>query len=145
MSATRPGMPYANTTLAKFLNNRIKGLKGIKTQREIAAETGYDKPNNVSMFKRGETKVPFEKIPALAKALEVDPAHLFRLGMEVHWPDAAGVIEDVFGRQLATKNEVELFVKPWRTLTRDADPAASARMQEIVDKMFEEIARLISS
>src|ERR1035441_9580889 len=98
MPATQPGMPHANTALAKFLDRRIDALKGVKTQREIAAEIGYAKPNIVSMFKRGECKVPLEKIPALAKALGVDPAHLFRLGFEVDWPNLAGVIEEGVGR-----------------------------------------------
>jgi len=140
MSTTRPGMPYANTALAKFLDKRIDALKGITTQREIAAEIGYDKPNIVSMFKRGESKVPLEKIPAIAKALGADPAHLFRLGFEVYWPDLAEVIEDVFTRQLATKNEGEIFLKRWRTLTADADPVPDAKVQTAIDSMFAEIA-----
>jgi transcriptional regulator with XRE-family HTH domain len=139
MSATRPGMPYANTALAKFLDKRIEALKGLKTQREIAAEIGYEKPNILSMFKRGESKVPLEKIPALARALDVDAAHLFRLGFEMYWPDLASVIEDVFVRQLATKNEGEIFLKRWRTLTADADPVPDARTQTAIDRMFAEI------
>ncbi len=31
MPATRPGMPYANAALAKFLDRRIDALKGVKT------------------------------------------------------------------------------------------------------------------
>ena len=78
--------PLANTAIARFLDRRIDELKGAKTQREIAAEAGYEKPNIISMFKYGEAKVPLDKIPALAKALEIDPAHLFRLALEQYWP-----------------------------------------------------------
>jgi transcriptional regulator with XRE-family HTH domain len=144
MPATRPGMPYANTALAKFVDKRIDALKGVKTQREIAAEIGYAKPNILSMFKRGESKVPLEKIPALARALGADPAHLFRLGFEVHWPNLVGVIEEVFG-QLASKNEIEILLKRWRTATDNADPAASAKIEATVDRMFAEIAVLLAS
>ena len=38
------------------------------------------------MFKRGEVKVPLNKIPLLAKAINADPAHLFRLALEQYWP-----------------------------------------------------------
>jgi transcriptional regulator with XRE-family HTH domain len=136
-------MPYANTALAKFLDKRIDALKGVKTQREIAAEIGYDKPNIISMFKRGESKVPLEKIPAIAKALGADPAHLFRLGFEVYWPNLAGLIEEVFGHQLATKNEAEIFLNRWRTVTANADPAANTKIDATVDRMIAEIALLL--
>jgi transcriptional regulator with XRE-family HTH domain len=140
MTTTRPGMPYANTALAKFLNERIEALKGVKTQREIASEIGYDKPNILSMFKRGESKVPLEKVPALARALDSDPKHLLRLGFEVLWPDHAGVIEEVLGGELATKNEADIFLKRWRIVTDNADPAPNAAIQAAFDRLFAEIA-----
>ena len=52
-----------------------------KNQRLIAKEIGYGKPNMISMFKRGEARIPFGKIPALAKSLNVDPAYMFRLAI----------------------------------------------------------------
>ena len=74
----KPGMPFADSAIAKYIDKKIDELKGVKTQREIAAEIDYDKPNMISMFKRGEARVPLDKIPLLAKALGVDPAHMFR-------------------------------------------------------------------
>ena len=65
----KPGMPFADSAIAKYIDKKIDELKGEKTQREIAAEIGNDKPNLISMFKRGESKVPLEKIPLLSKAL----------------------------------------------------------------------------
>src|SRR5580704_11911538 len=82
----KPGMPFAGSSIAKYLDKQIDALKGVKTQREIAAEIGYDKPNMISMFKHAEVKAPLDKIPSLAKALHVDPAHLFRLALEQYWP-----------------------------------------------------------
>ncbi|MGZ9053126.1 MAG: helix-turn-helix domain-containing protein [Rhodoplanes sp.] len=64
------------------MNKQITAISGVKSQREIAAELGYERPNIISMMKRGETKLPLDKVPALAKALHVDPAHLFRLALE---------------------------------------------------------------
>jgi transcriptional regulator with XRE-family HTH domain len=83
----KPGMPFADSAIAKYIDKKIDELKGVKTQREIAAEIDYDKPNMISMFKRGEARVPLDKIPLLAKALGVDPAHMFRLALEQYWPD----------------------------------------------------------
>jgi len=106
----KPGMPFADSAIAKYIDKKIDELKGVKTQREIAAEIGYDKPNLISMFKRGEARVPLDKIPLLAKALGVDPAQMFRLALEQYWPDRGDIIEKLFGR-LASENEEEIFLR----------------------------------
>src|SRR4051812_12146159 len=122
MLANNSSLPDANTALTRFLGKRFAEFKGDKTQRQIAAAAGYDKPNILSMFKRGDTKIPIDKVPALAKALEVDVAHLFRLVVETHWPTVLPVIEEIFGGQLASKNEVAIFLTKWRATTADTDP-----------------------
>jgi len=69
-----------------------------KIQREIALEAGYDHPNIISMFKMGNTKVPIEAVPGLAKALDEDPAVLLRLVLFEYSPKALEVIERHLGR-----------------------------------------------
>ena len=61
-STTPPRIPYAfeDSSIAVFLTDRIDAVQK-KNQREIACEIGYDKPNMISMFKSGATKVPLEK------------------------------------------------------------------------------------
>ena len=44
-SQKKPGMPFADSAIAKYIDKKIDELKGVKTQREIAAEIGYDMPN----------------------------------------------------------------------------------------------------
>ena len=135
---TKPGMPFANASIARFLDRQIHKLKGVKTQREIAAEIGYDTPNLISMFKRGEMKVPLEKIPALAKAVEADPGHLFRLALEQYWPDWVETIDAIFGR-VATANEEEILLSKWRAATDNADPAATPMIERVVDRMIADV------
>jgi len=43
----------AQSSIAKYLDKQIEALKSVKTQRQIAADIGYEKPNIVSMFKLG--------------------------------------------------------------------------------------------
>jgi transcriptional regulator with XRE-family HTH domain len=140
-AAARPVAPYAEAAITKYIAKQIDALSNEKTQREIALEIGYEKPTMISMFKRGETRVPLDKIPALAKALRVDPIYLFRLGLEQYWPALGKTIEDAFGR-LATANEHELFLAKWRKLTKDADPPPNARIRAIFDRAFEEVEAL---
>jgi transcriptional regulator with XRE-family HTH domain len=131
-------MPYSETPMARYLTTQIDGLSGIKNQREIAAEIGYEKPNMISMLKRGEAKVPLDKIPLLAKALNVDPAHLFRLAMEQQWPGMKAVVDEVF-KNIASDNETENLLKPWREITKERDPSPNSRMAKILERAFKEI------
>jgi transcriptional regulator with XRE-family HTH domain len=136
--ATRPGMPFATVPIAEYLDKQIHALKGVKTQRQIAAEIGYGKPNMISMFKRGEVRVPLDKIPALAKALEVDPGHLFRLALEQYWPGLGKIIEEIFGR-LATSKEEALLIEPWRKATGDKDPTPTPEIRKTIGEFIEEV------
>jgi transcriptional regulator with XRE-family HTH domain len=137
-SQIKPGMPFADSAIAKYIDKKIDELKGVKTQREIAQEAGYEMANIISMFKRGESRVPLDKIPLLSKALGVDPAHMFRLALEQYWPDRGDIIAKLFGR-LASENEEEILLKPWRTATRNADPETSVKIEVAVTKMIESL------
>lgn len=112
--------PFAHTAMAKFLSRKLEEIKGEKTAAEISRSLGYARGNLISMFKCGEAKVPLDKIPALAKALEVDIAHLMRLGLEQYWPDKMAVISDAFG-QIVTANELALLQEV-RERTNNLDP-----------------------
>lgn len=116
--------PHEDSAIAVYLTKQIEALSGVKSQREIAYEVGYEKPNIISMLKRGETKVPLDKVPALAKALHVDPAHLFRLALEQHSPQLAKIYQQIVGYTV-TENEFELIDKI-RQLTKNTDPKFSA-------------------
>lgn len=72
-----------------------------KSQRQIAAEMGYDKPNLITMFKQGTTRVPAEKVPALASALDVDRAELLVMWFEDYAPDVLAAINENIGMALS--------------------------------------------
>src|SRR5689334_10108500 len=100
MPTERSGRPPVQTAVAKFLDRRMDELRGVKTQREIAQEAGFPRPNMLSMLKSGDSKLPLERIPGLARALDADAAHLFRLAMADCWPELAATIGEIFGGQL---------------------------------------------
>jgi len=119
--------------VSTFIANRI--LEIGKSQTEIANEVGYDKPNMISMIKIGATRVPLEKIPALAKALEVDAALLFRLALEQYWPGLDHTIFEIFGTVL-TKNEREI-IEAIRSCSDGADPELTPDRNLMVKAMFD--------
>lgn len=104
-------------TVAAFLTKMIE-LSG-KSQREVAQDVGYTKPNVVSMMKQGQTKVPLEKAPLFAKACGVDPAAFTRLVMQEYWPDAWKALHETFGESLTT-NERRL-VEAYREICEGGD------------------------
>ncbi|MGA8147587.1 MAG: hypothetical protein WB870_08430 [Gallionellaceae bacterium] len=105
-------------TVAEFLADRIATID--ETQREIAEACGFDNPNNITMFKNGSTKLPVNRIAPLAKALEVDPAHLLRLVMLEYMPDTWEAIENILQSTVLTSNELG-FVHAFREVTGQND------------------------
>jgi transcriptional regulator with XRE-family HTH domain len=93
-------------TVADYLTKAIE-LSG-KTQREVAREVGYEKPNVVSMMKQGQTRIPLEKAPLFARACGVDPTFFLRLVLEEYHPEAAKIIHDTLGEP-PTENERKLI------------------------------------
>lgn len=78
-------------TVAELLTKAID-ISG-KTQKEIAAEVGWPKPNILSMMKQGLTKVPIDKVPALAKACGIDESMLLQVAMIEYMPATWAVIQ----------------------------------------------------
>jgi len=113
--------PHASTRLAKFIDKRIGELHH-KTQAEIAREAGFRNANFLSMLKTGNAKLALDRVPALAEALETEPAHLMRLALEQSFgPKMLRVFVELLGEP-ATVNE-----KAWLELIRECsghtDPA----------------------
>lgn len=130
----KAGMPYADSKIARYLTKQIDSVANEKSQREIAAEIGYDKPNMLSMIKRGESKVPLEKIPLLARSLHVDVGHLMRLAMEQYWPSMHEAIRESFGYTV-TKEEFAIIAYI-RELTKDENPSLTAELKKRIKEAF---------
>lgn len=127
--------PHAKTAAANFLIDRMRDLKNRKTQKEIAQEVGFLNPNMLSLLKSGASKIPLDRVPALAKALEADPAYLMRLSLQQSvGVTAANAIIDVFGTPI-TVNE-----RGWLDEIRDAssntDPRITTRSRSALRGIF---------
>ncbi len=126
--------PHADTRLARFLQKRILELKP-KTQGEIAFEAGFVNANVLAMIKSGATKLPVDRVPALAKALACDPAWLLRLALEQEPGDTtAAALMEIMGATV-TRNEIA-----WLTEIRDAsgnsDPSLTSRARSALRAIF---------
>ena len=100
-----------------------------KTQVEVTEELGLDKPNIVTMFKQGRTKVPINRVPALANALGVDPVYLLSLTMNEYMPDAWQVIQKLLKNALITDNELAII-----NIIREGSAGMNLRPETAVEK-----------
>lgn len=78
-----------------------------KTRKEIALQAGFGKPNIISMFKTGDTKLPLAKIGSFAKAVNTDPVHLLRMCLREYYPDVWDAIS-IFLDDSLTSDELRM-------------------------------------
>lgn len=128
-------LPYQNTATAKLIADRIRDLGFKKTQAEIASEAGFPNANMISFLKNGRNKVPIDRVPSLAKALEVDPAFLMRLALDqAVGATAAKAIVDIFGTP-ATVNE-QVWLAELRDASDNSDPRITTRSRAALRAIF---------
>lgn len=128
---------WEESKITRLIREKIDAQSAIKTQREIAAEIGFDKPQALSMFKRGEAKVPLERLPQFSLVLDVDLGLLFRLGLEQWWPGEENAISKMVYERVVTANDRALL-KLIRTYLHDKDPEASLELLERLRRGFAE-------
>ncbi|MBZ4023403.1 transcriptional regulator [Rhodobacter sp. TJ_12] len=127
--------PFKNSEVARFITDRVDALAHRKTQSEIAAEAGFANANFVSILKSGKSKLPLDRVPSLAKALEVDPAYLLRIALEQAVGATAGkAITEIFGSPV-TANE-RAWLEELRDASGNSDPRMTARGRTTLRGIF---------
>ena len=116
-------------TVAEYLSHAI--LLSGKTQKEVAADAGFNKPNVLSMMKQGLTKVPIYSIPALAKACNVDPVFFVRLAMQEYHPEVWAVISGSFGEALTDDERAVLDSYREEKMTKMEDSSEERRSEKV--------------
>lgn len=128
------GKPYSDTRLVKYLEKRILEMRP-KTQTEIAIQTGFTNPNVLTMIKSGATKLPLDRAPALAQALEADEAYVLRLALEQTVGDtAAKAIIDILGSPIS-ENE-RGWIEEIREASGHVDPRLTSRARAALRGIF---------
>jgi transcriptional regulator with XRE-family HTH domain len=92
-------------TVAERLTHAINASP--LTQREIASRAGFPRSNVISMMKSGEMKIPLDRLPGLARALDLDPAAFLGHALREYHPDVHEALQQVMGVPL-TADEVKL-------------------------------------
>lgn len=127
--------PHQETELAKYVAKRVLALKPRKSQIEIAAAAGFVHPNMVSMIKSGASKLPLDRVPSMAVALECDPAYLMRLALEQSiGKTATAAVLEAFGTPV-TQNELG-WLEEIREASDNTDPRLTRRARTAIQGIF---------
>lgn len=87
------------------------------------------------MIKQGSTKVALDRVPALAKALDADPAFIMQLALEQSiGQTAAAAVVEVFGEPV-TANEL-VWLKELRDVSDNSDPRLTSRSRNGLRSIF---------
>lgn len=111
----------SNKLFHEYLSEAINA-SGIK-QSEMSEAMGFEKPNIITMFKQGKTRVPLHKVPEFAKVLELDPKAMLKKAMLEYVPELFRVIDQNFG-SIITHNEQHIL-NEIRALSNNSDPSIS--------------------
>jgi len=122
--------------VANFLEAQISVCE--HSQKEIAFMLGYDKPNIITMFKQGLTKLPIEKVGLMADALGINRIRLLKMVLQEYSPGVWEIVEDTMGYAV-TENEMEIITL-LRKVTNDSDPRLSnAQERKELTKIFKNL------
>ncbi|MDP3262093.1 MAG: XRE family transcriptional regulator [Tabrizicola sp.] len=126
--------PCKDSDLAQFIAKGVLELRP-KMQADIAAEAGFVNGNYLSMLKAGNSKLALDRVPALAAALECDPALLMRLALEqAVGSTAALALREILGTPVSANERL------WLAEIRDAagqiDPRPTARARATIRGLF---------
>src|SRR3569832_2416477 len=85
--------PVTPITVAEFIADRLADID--KTQREVAEACGFETPNVITMFKKGQMKVPLDRVGSLAKALDAKPTHQQQQSHQEKQPQTRNANEEI--------------------------------------------------
>ncbi len=136
-SSAEAGKPFAHSKATQYISRQIDAMvnSGAKTQFQIANEVGWDRPNFLSMIKHGKSRIPLDKVAALAKALAIDAGFLLRLVMQDHWPDQHKVIAEIMPLGTLSRNELAILAHI-REVSSNSDPELTAERQAMLTQIF---------
>lgn len=91
-----------------------------KSDQEMAEELGFSRAGVYTLIKTGAMKLPFSKVPLLAKALEQSPSDVLAVMLKDYCPELWEVVNKVWGPMDLSTNEKKLL-SAYRTLCQEQD------------------------
>lgn len=129
-----PTTDAPQSRVSAILEKRVHELRGRRTQKDIAKIAGFVNPNMITMLKQGAAKLALDRVPALAEALEIDPALLLRAALEQQFTtDTVEVIRKIMNQTL-TENEKQIIAFIRETAGENADPQLTDKFKAAIQQ-----------
>lgn len=97
-----------------------QALAGVSDQ-VLASAMGYQSARVIEMFKAGQMKIPFSKVPQLASALDISPGLLLRRLLQDTDPGLLHAVEHCMGALSLSAGEQKL-IKAIRKVNPGKEP-----------------------
>ncbi|SOC90123.1 hypothetical protein SAMN05216358_0147 [Rhizobium sp. AN5] len=123
-------------TPTRFSNYIMKLLmESSKSQREIAEAVGFKNQNMITMLKLGHVKLALDRVPAMSKALGVDPVDMFKLALTQFYDDASvRMLTELM--ETGVSKEERAILNTVREAAGDTPPALTKEREEALRKLF---------
>ncbi|MYM41942.1 hypothetical protein [Duganella qianjiadongensis] len=108
----------SNESIAELIIRRQTELG--KSDAQISQALGFERVTTFVMIKQGNTKLPVQKVVALATALSIEPVPLLRQLLAESMPDVLSAVDSLLTPLSLTTNEVKL-VHTFRELCKGQD------------------------
>lgn len=76
---------------------------------ELAVALGFERQIMFTMIQFGKTSLPLDKLPALAKFLDLDAVDLLRVALPEQLPGLLEVVEEIYNLHKLTTAEMNLI------------------------------------
>ena len=114
----KPNRDFGAKPLRKLIERGLRDL-GMSIN-EVAAAIGFKDPYLLQTYLDGSTKIPLDRMPALARAFGVDQILAVRCWMAEYIPDLLEIVDGLPQPPLLTANERRL-IKRIREFTENTD------------------------
>lgn len=124
--------------LAEWLDANLNSMSGM-SNIEIADHFGYERPNMISMMKKGRVKVPLDKLSEISKLTHVQLSFLLPLWIQQHTNNDAyqAILKET--RKYTTDVEFQII-----SIIRDVDKSNSLTHSELTPEFKAKLAALVS-
>jgi hypothetical protein len=133
MSTNETAVEYSELCL--LLRQRFHELGEKASLNAVARTLGYINPKTVALFLEGDANLPLDKVPAMARALDLEPSHLFRLALRQYWSDPAEA--STITRCLVSADELAIL-DLLRSITGEAELALTPELDGRIRSAFPE-------
>lgn len=94
--------------LADWFNRNLDRLTDM-TNEEIADKLGYSRPNIISMWRTGRTRIPLDRLKPLSDILGVEMITLLPLWLEQYIDKEGYQLVEEASKRMVTQDEAELI------------------------------------